>query len=44
MQQVLMEFLETHREQPDEGLWEVRGPRRQCKTTRCAHPQSAIEE
>jgi len=27
-QQVLMEFLETHWEQPDEGLWEVRGSRR----------------
>jgi len=28
MQQVLMEFLESHWDQPDEGLWEVRGPRR----------------
>ena len=28
MQQVLMEFLEAHWEQPDEGLWEVRGARR----------------
>jgi len=28
MQQILMEFLESHWDQPDEGLWEVRGPRR----------------
>jgi GH15 family glucan-1,4-alpha-glucosidase len=25
---VLLEFLESHWQQPDEGLWEVRGPRR----------------
>lgn len=25
----LMEFLETHWDEPDEGIWEVRGPRRQ---------------
>jgi GH15 family glucan-1,4-alpha-glucosidase len=25
---VLLKFLETHWEHPDEGLWEVRGPRR----------------
>lgn len=28
VQQVLMEFLETGWEKPDEGIWEVRGPRR----------------
>ncbi|HET8712084.1 MAG TPA: glycoside hydrolase family 15 protein, partial [Gemmatimonadales bacterium] len=25
----LMEFLETHWDEPDEGIWEVRGPRQQ---------------
>lgn len=28
VQRVLMEFLETGWEKPDEGIWEVRGPRR----------------
>ena len=28
VQVALLKFLETHWEQPDEGLWEVRGPRR----------------
>ncbi|MER3445791.1 MAG: hypothetical protein C4291_02650 [Candidatus Dadabacteria bacterium] len=28
VQQALMEFLETDWEKPDEGLWEIRGPRR----------------
>ncbi|MGE0605640.1 MAG: glycoside hydrolase family 15 protein [Pirellulales bacterium] len=25
----LLDFLETHWDQPDEGIWEIRGPRRQ---------------
>jgi GH15 family glucan-1,4-alpha-glucosidase len=29
LQQALLEFLETCWDQPDEGIWEVRGPRRQ---------------
>jgi GH15 family glucan-1,4-alpha-glucosidase len=29
LQQALMEFLESNWRQPDEGLWEMRGPRRQ---------------
>ena len=29
MQLKLLDWLETHWRQPDEGLWEVRGPRRQ---------------
>jgi GH15 family glucan-1,4-alpha-glucosidase len=29
LQEVLLEFLETAWEKPDEGIWEVRGPRRQ---------------
>lgn len=29
VQQVLMEFLEGHWREPDEGIWEVRGERRQ---------------
>ena len=28
VENVLMEFLETARKEPDEGIWEVRGPRR----------------
>lgn len=28
LQRVLMEFLEGHWDEPDEGIWEVRGPRR----------------
>lgn len=28
IQQVLLDFLERNWEQPDEGIWEVRGPRR----------------
>ncbi len=28
MQKVLMEFLESKWQEPDEGIWEVRGPRR----------------
>ncbi|MFC7385675.1 glycoside hydrolase family 15 protein [Sphaerisporangium rhizosphaerae] len=28
IQRSLMEFLESHWDEPDEGLWEVRGPRR----------------
>jgi GH15 family glucan-1,4-alpha-glucosidase len=28
VQVVLLKFLESHWEQPDEGLWEIRGPRR----------------
>jgi GH15 family glucan-1,4-alpha-glucosidase len=28
LQQALMEFLEGHWREPDEGIWEVRGPRR----------------
>ena len=29
VQQLLMDFLESQWHQPDEGIWEVRGPRRQ---------------
>jgi GH15 family glucan-1,4-alpha-glucosidase len=29
IQQALLDFLETDWQQPDEGIWEVRGPRRQ---------------
>ncbi|MFE7898532.1 glycoside hydrolase family 15 protein [Streptomyces sp. NPDC057424] len=29
LQTALLDFLRTHWQQPDEGLWEVRGPRRQ---------------
>ena len=29
VQQVLLQFLETDWERPDEGIWEVRGPKRQ---------------
>ena len=29
LQVALMEFLEVHWREPDEGIWEVRGPRRQ---------------
>ena len=29
IQLALMKFLETHWRQPDEGIWEIRGPRRQ---------------
>jgi GH15 family glucan-1,4-alpha-glucosidase len=29
LQRVLLEFLESNWEEPDEGIWEVRGPRRQ---------------
>jgi GH15 family glucan-1,4-alpha-glucosidase len=29
VQVALLKFLESHWEQPDEGLWEIRGPRRQ---------------
>ncbi|HKV53340.1 MAG TPA: glycoside hydrolase family 15 protein [Candidatus Binataceae bacterium] len=29
VQQLLMDFLESQWKQPDEGIWEVRGPRRQ---------------
>jgi GH15 family glucan-1,4-alpha-glucosidase len=29
VQQLLMDFLESQWQQPDEGIWEVRGPRRQ---------------
>lgn len=29
IQLVLLEFLESHWQQPDEGIWEMRGPRRQ---------------
>ncbi|MEV6984831.1 glycoside hydrolase family 15 protein [Sphaerisporangium sp. NPDC051017] len=28
IQRTLMDFLESHWDEPDEGLWEVRGPRR----------------
>jgi GH15 family glucan-1,4-alpha-glucosidase len=28
LQRSLLDFLETHWQQPDEGIWEVRGPRR----------------
>jgi GH15 family glucan-1,4-alpha-glucosidase len=28
LQQALMDFLEGHWQEPDEGIWEVRGPRR----------------
>jgi GH15 family glucan-1,4-alpha-glucosidase len=28
LEQALLEFLESHWDQPDEGIWEVRGPRR----------------
>jgi GH15 family glucan-1,4-alpha-glucosidase len=28
VQQVLMNFLESHWDEPDDGIWEVRGPRR----------------
>jgi GH15 family glucan-1,4-alpha-glucosidase len=28
VQRKLLEFLETHWQEPDEGIWEVRGPRR----------------
>ncbi|MGH7931991.1 MAG: glycoside hydrolase family 15 protein [Candidatus Binataceae bacterium] len=28
VQTLLMDFLESHWDQPDEGIWEVRGPRR----------------
>jgi GH15 family glucan-1,4-alpha-glucosidase len=28
LQRMLLQFLEEHWEEPDEGLWEVRGPRR----------------
>jgi len=28
LQQAMLEFLEGHWEEPDEGIWEVRGPRR----------------
>lgn len=28
IQVALLEFLETHWQQPDEGIWEIRGPRR----------------
>src|SRR5438270_928332 len=28
LERVLLRFLETAWEQPDEGIWEVRGPRR----------------
>jgi GH15 family glucan-1,4-alpha-glucosidase len=29
VEQLLMDFLESNWQQPDEGIWEVRGPRRQ---------------
>ena len=29
IQRTLMRFLETHWQEPDEGIWEIRGPRRQ---------------
>jgi GH15 family glucan-1,4-alpha-glucosidase len=29
LQQALLEFLEDHWRDPDEGIWEIRGPRRQ---------------
>jgi GH15 family glucan-1,4-alpha-glucosidase len=29
LQKLLMDFLETHWQSPDEGIWEVRGPRQQ---------------
>jgi len=29
IQVALLQFLESHWEQPDEGIWEIRGPRRQ---------------
>jgi GH15 family glucan-1,4-alpha-glucosidase len=29
LQRALMDFLEAHWQDPDEGIWEVRGPRRQ---------------
>jgi GH15 family glucan-1,4-alpha-glucosidase len=29
VQKVMMEFLESDWRHPDEGIWEVRGPRRQ---------------
>lgn len=29
LQRVLLEFLAAHWQEPDEGIWEVRGPRRQ---------------
>ena len=28
IQRVMLDFLESHWQQPDEGIWEVRGPRR----------------
>ncbi len=50
LQQALMEFLESDWQKPDEGIWEIRGPRRQFTHSKvmawvaCDRAVKAIEQ